>query len=108
MPLYLLAAGATAVAVIAFCLLLCHRARPGSWWLQVLVATGQLSLTLYVAHVVIGMTVLEVMGRLENQTLAFAVPAAFGFFVLGALFATLWRRRFRRGPLESTMRRVAG
>ena len=45
----------------------------GSARLRPLVSTGELALTLYVAHVVLGMGGLEALGRLENQTLPFSL-----------------------------------
>ena len=104
-PLYMLAAGGTAFAVIAMCIMLSqrfvhlrlHRA---------LVATGQLSLTLYVAHVVLGMSILDIFGRLENQSLEFAVTSAVVFFALAVAYSDKWRKHFDRGPLEWAMRRL--
>jgi len=105
MPLYMLAGAGTAVAVICVGVALGERFA-GSRWLRPWVSTGQLALTLYVAHVVIGMGTLEAMGRLENQTLPFALLASSVFCVAGIVFAHLWRKRFRRGPLEAVMRRL--
>lgn len=73
-------------------------------WLQPVVATGQLALTLYVAHVILGMGFLELLGRLENQSIQFALCAALVFWLLAMLFAHYWRKRFQRGPLEWVMR----
>lgn len=106
LPLYLLVGGATAVLVIN-----------GSIWLgqrlsdalkEPLVSTGQLALTIYLGHVFVGMGLLESMGRLEDQTLAWAVLSSLAFSAAAIVASTAWRRRFRRGPLEWVMRRVAG
>jgi len=106
MPFYLLAGAGTAVLVIV-----------GSIWLrshirhtitEPLVSTGKLALTIYVAHVLVGMAILEQMGKLENQTIGFAVAATFVFSGAATLFAWVWCRRFTRGPLEWLMRKVAG
>ncbi len=106
LPLYLAAGAGTAVLVII-----------GSIWLgdqlptritEPLVSTGQLALTIYVAHVLIGMGTLEAMGRLENQTLPWAVVTSLAFSAAAIVASTLWRRRYARGPLEAIMRRVAG
>ncbi len=102
-PLYMLAGTGTACAVIAACVALGER-HGDRGWLRPWVATGQLALTLYVAHVVLGMGTLQWIGRLENQTLAFALLAAALFCLLGVVFAHLWRQRFQRGPLEAIMR----
>lgn len=106
LPLYLAAGAGTAVLVIV-----------GSIWIgehvstritEPLVSTGQLALTIYVAHVLIGMGTLEAMGRLEDQTLGWAVLTSAAFSVAAIVAAWAWRRRFSRGPLEALMRRIAG
>ncbi|MCP3854197.1 MAG: DUF1624 domain-containing protein [Actinomycetia bacterium] len=106
LPLYLAAGGGTAVLVIL-----------GSIWLgdrltetlsEPLVSTGQLALTIYLAHVLVGMGVLESMGRLEDQSLEWAIITSLIFSAAAILFSWAWRRRHDRGPLEWLMRRVAG
>ena len=106
-PVYLLAAGGTAVAVVMLCVgagLRWPEAVPIRW----AAATGQLALTIYFAHVVLGMGTLEEMGRLGGQTLGFALAAAGVFLLVAVVFAVLWRRRFRRGPVEALMRYLSG
>ncbi len=106
LPLYLLAGAATAVLVIC-----------GSIWLgdhlpkrvsEPLVSTGQLALTIYLAHVLVGMVLLDLFGRLEHQTLAWAMTTGLAFCALAIICSWAWRRRYDRGPLEALMRRVAG
>ncbi|MFT7542854.1 MAG: hypothetical protein ACI9K5_003836, partial [Gammaproteobacteria bacterium] len=72
----------------------------------VFVPTGQMALTLYVAHVFLGLGVLEELGRLENQSLPFSVGSALAFYLGAMVFSFLWLRRFRRGPLEALMRKL--
>lgn len=106
MPLYLLAAGGTAVAVIALSAGLSERFA-GSAVHGALTAAGRLSLTIYVAQVLLGMGALEAAGRLEGQSLEFAVAMAALFYLSAVLFAALWTRRFRQGPLEAGLRRLS-
>lgn len=106
-PFYVLAAGATAVAIIILCVMLTEKFSKARW-LNPLIFTGQLSLTLYVAHVVIGMGILETVGLLKNQSLSFALISATLFCIGAVLFATLWRMYFKRGPLEFVMRELTG
>ncbi len=106
MPLYILAGGGVACAVIAACVSLTERF-PGAPVLKPLIATGQLALTLYVAHVIIGMGVLESLGRLENQPAGPTLLAAATFCLLAVVFSTLWRHRFAQGPLEWLVRRIS-
>ena len=103
MPLYILAGAGTASAIVAA--LVGIGVRCGSHrWIRPWVATGQLALTLYVAHVVIGMGILEAIGRLENQTLSFSLLASGLFFTSSVVFAYSWCCRFKRGPIEMLMR----
>ncbi|WP_167230142.1 DUF418 domain-containing protein [Massilia rubra] len=107
LPLYWIAAAGDAMAVIAACVWIGQR-WPHARLLTPLVHTGQLALTLYIAHVVIGMGVLEALGLLNGRTLAFAIGSALVFSAAAILCAHLWRRRFALGPVESLMRRCTG
>ena len=106
-PIYLLAAGGTAVVIILLCVEVglrwpdCRAVR----WAAV---TGELALTVYFAHVLLGMGALEAMGRLDSQTLGFAMGAAGVFMVAAVVFAVVWCRFHRRGPVEWAMRRLSG
>ena len=107
MPLYLLTGAGTAIVVIAGSIALTERFATARW-IQPIVSTGRLALTLYVAHVVIGMGTLETLGLLENQSPPFAIGSALLFCVLSVGFAHLWKQRFQQGPLEWVMRRLTG
>lgn len=107
MPFYVLAAGGTATALIMLAVAFAQRF-PGAPGIRALVAAGQLALTIYVAHVLIGMGALSAVGRLENQSLPFAVAASAAFYAIAVAFAVLWRKRFDRGPLEWVMRKWSG
>jgi len=105
MPLYILAGAGTSIIIIMLCLEITFR-YPNSRIFPPLVATGQLALTLYVAHVVIGMGFLEIIGRLENQTLSFAIISAAIFSALAIIFSYYWKKRFQHGPLEWVIRKI--
>ena len=106
LPMYVLAGAATATLVLC-----------GAIWLGAhlprcvrtpLESTGQLALTIYLAHVLVGMATLDALGRLEDQSLTWAVLTSLAFSVLAIAGAWAWRRRFARGPVEALLRRVAG
>jgi uncharacterized membrane protein YeiB len=107
LPGYILSTGASASLIIGLMLLLedsgGRSKRPGP-----LAATGQLSLTVYLAHVIVGMGVLETIGRLEHQTIGFALLSAGICCVVSVAFAFVWRRTFDRGPFEALMRWITG
>ncbi|UCF80956.1 MAG: DUF418 domain-containing protein [Acidobacteriota bacterium] len=107
LPLYMLAGGGTAIAVITLCVAFA-RSHPSSKLLAPMVAAGQLALTLYVGHVVVGLGALNAVGLLKKQPLPFALGCALVFCALAVLFAYAWRQRYERGPLEWFMRKVTG
>jgi uncharacterized protein len=110
-PFFLLSGSGTGLVVITLSNMLTEKFAT-SRWLEPFIATGQMTLTLYVAHFVIGADfLLRKMLLLLNQ-LYRPLPVALGsavIFCVGAvLFAFFWRKRFSRGPLELIMRRITG
>ena len=81
---------------------------PDAKWTKPFISTGQLALTLYVAHLVIVRGRPGVLGILENQTLSFVIGSAIIFCICGVIFSHFWRKRFERGPIEWAMRRITG
>lgn len=69
---------------------------------------GRQTLTLYIAHIVIGMGALEAFDLLDGSSAATAALAAGSFVLLATLFSMGWARFFPRGPIETLMRRIAG
>ena len=104
---YILGMCGIATAIIGGSLMLTER-YPDAKWTRPFVATGQLALTLYIAHLVVGRGILERLGLLENQTLPFAIGSSVIFCMCAAIFSHFWRKRFERGPLEWAMRRITG
>ncbi|MCP4220028.1 MAG: DUF418 domain-containing protein [bacterium] len=113
-PQYLLSAGATAIMVICLSVALTEKFKTapsqgiGSRLIASFISAGQLALTLYVAHVVIGMGIIYTLGMQENRSLYFVYGYTFVFCLIGILFSHLWRKKFKRGPLEAVMRKLAG
>jgi len=106
-PFYMLAGMGVAGAVIALCLILAAPLR-AIGILIFFTTPGRQTLTLYVAHIYIGMGALEMLGFIGNQSLERAAVASVLFCLAAVLFAWRWSRRFRRGPLEIVMRAVVG
>lgn len=106
LPLFLLAAGGTAVAVIALSVRLATRWPTRLW--QPLVDTGQMAFTWYFGHIVLGLGTVEALGLVSTQTLPKAAGCGVLFFALAVLLSWLWKKIFRHGPLEWIMRKVAG
>jgi uncharacterized membrane protein YeiB len=106
MPFYMLSAGGTALMLIVACVVLTDNISAVRRLLNPLITTGQFALTFYVAHVVLGMGVMEALGRLNNQELTTAVVSALCFCAIGVTAAVVWRKFFDRGPLEWVLRKI--
>jgi uncharacterized membrane protein YeiB len=104
-PLYMIASAATAVACIGGGLLITPALRKIGV-LKVLATTGRQTLTLYIAHILLGMGLLEALGYLESGKLQVAMAAAVVFCIASVVYAWVWLIWFKRGPLEWLMRRV--
>ena len=71
--------------------------------------SGQLSLSLYLAHIAVYEVVVEWLGWIGPPGgLDVALSLALGFWVVGIVAATWWSRRFGRGPAERVYRAVGG
>ncbi|MEE9428573.1 MAG: DUF418 domain-containing protein [Paracoccaceae bacterium] len=105
-PLYIIAASGSAVAMIGLFLQIfpmLERIGVENW----LTAPGKMSLTLYIAHILLGMGLLEALGllggSLSNTTI---LTYAITFCLIAALFARAWFTKVSRGPLEGLMRKM--
>jgi uncharacterized protein len=79
--------------------------------------TGQMTLTHYISHLTIGITLLTLItgndfeAKVNNENplhplLIFAF--SFSYFMLSYWFSKLWSMKFRNGPLETIMRKISG
>lgn len=107
MPLYFLAGISAACVVIGVCLRFTEALRV-SGLLAVVTPAGRQTLTLYIAHILIGMGTLESLGMLGNQTAQVALIASLLFCLAATIYAVLWKQLFKRGPVEAMMRKLAG
>lgn len=107
LPLFLLAAGATATIVITLSVRLANIGALTAPFAP-LIATGQMALTWYVAHIVVGLGTVDKLGFTSSQSLPAAQGWGVAFFALAVLASWLWKQWFRHGPLEWIMRRLTG
>ncbi|WP_271271527.1 DUF418 domain-containing protein [Aliamphritea hakodatensis] len=107
MPLYFLAGCGTAATVTGLSLLLGQQLQ-NSKLLSYLTPAGRHSLTLYIAHILLGMGPVALLGGTGTFSVFTSLMTAFVFCGLSLLFSYHWSRRFKRGPAESLMRRLAG
>lgn len=105
-PFYMLGGMGAASLVVGFSLVLFDLEK--SAWLRPFTLAGRQALTLYIAHIIIGMGTLEELGMIGGQPAEAAVFAGCLFIVFSILYAMVWAKFFKVGPIEWVMRRVAG
>ncbi len=107
-PIYVLYSTCTAMSAIGIILMLTPtltRLKITLW----LAAPGRQTLTLYVAHILLGMGTLEALGLLDGSlTNPEILQISLAFCLLSILYARLWSLFAKRGPLEWIMRRISG
>ena len=107
LPIYMFNGIATAFTIISACILTANKFK-NSFIIDALNKTGQLALTFYVAHVIIGMGIVEGLNpsMVGTYSIEFSVIYAVLFSLLCILFAVVWRKYQKFGPLEWVMRKV--
>lgn len=78
------------------------------WWVRPVIAVGTMSLTVYVGHI---LAIVALPGGDATPPTQASAGLLAGFVVGAVVFASVWSRFFRRGPLEYLLNhatRVAG
>lgn len=108
MPFYMVAGMSAASLIVGLCLMAENTLRRAGI-LSVLAPAGRQTLTLYIAHIMVGMGALEALGMLSGtQTVESSLFATLIFCVVATFYAYVWARYFKRGPVEWLMRKLAG
>ena len=105
-PLNIFATCGITAVIIGGSLMLTEK-YPDVKWTKPFIATGQLALTLYIAHLVVGKGLLQALGILD-KTFPFTIGSAVMFCICAVIFSHFWRKQFERGPIEWAMRRITG
>jgi uncharacterized protein len=83
---------------------------------KIFASTGQMTLTHYIAHLVIGLfTLSSITGKTLSYDLLKETPTnpitilTFGiaYFVFSCAFSYIWTRKYKNGPLEMLMRKIS-
>jgi uncharacterized protein len=105
-----------AFMVISLCMYLGNRFS-NSKLVHYLVKTGQLTLTLYIFHITVGMLIFGLVFNRgytgfvpsENQISPFPIFLySIVFFILSVILSNLWLKWFKKGPIEMLMRKISG
>lgn len=106
-PLYVATGVSAALATIGLCLLLPEHVLENRVF-KALRTTGQQTFTHYVAHIIIGMGIIEATGLLGTSAPSTIVIVSSTYLVAAIAFSAIWSKRFKLGPLETMMRKVSG
>jgi uncharacterized protein len=109
LPIYMFNGIAISISIISACIIIGKRFSTKKILLA-LNKTGKLALTFYVAHVIIGMGIIEAINpeKMGNYPIEFSVGYALVFSLLCVLFATFWLKRRENGPVEWIMKKIIG
>jgi uncharacterized protein len=108
LPFYMFNGVAISFALISACILIAKKFKD-NFLIDALNKTGQLALTFYVAHVIVGMGIIEAINptKIGNYSIEFSVICATVFSLMCIFFAVIWRKYYNSGPLEWILRKIA-
>ncbi len=108
LPIYMISGSAIAIFIISISILISKRYK-NNFIIIALTKTGKLALTFYVAHIIIGMGILEYIypEKMGKFSIEFSIVYAFVFSLFCILFAVIWTRYKNIGPLEWVMRKIS-
>ncbi|WP_135210825.1 DUF418 domain-containing protein [Vitreimonas flagellata] len=106
-PLYVAGAVGSSIFMIALCQAIVARL-PANLIVRALIHAGQLALTIYVAHALLGVVIPRDVFGIETFDLVLVLAYALTFCAVAVIAAHLYRRKFSRGPIESLMRMLTG
>ena len=107
LPIYMFNGIAISISIISACIIIGKRF-PTSKIILALNKTGQLALTFYVVHVIIGMGIIEVINleKMGNYPIEFSIVYALVFSLLCVIFAVYWLKNRTSGPIEWIMKKI--
>lgn len=104
-PPFVLSVTGVALTIIGMSLIVGVR-YPHSRLVKGMVKTGQMALTCYLGHILIGAAFVLAFGRNHVDSVALGFLAGVVFFTIVAAASVLWKRRWRYGPMEALLRSV--
>lgn len=109
LPIYMFNGIAISISVISACIIIGNRFSKNIIILA-LNKTGQLALTFYVAHIVIGLGIMELLSpeKMGDYPIEFSITYALVFSLVCIIFATYWLKNRKYGPVEWFMKKIIG
>ena len=107
LPIYMISGSSIAIFVISLSIFIARKFEK-NMLIIALNKTGQLALTFYVAHVIIGMGIVQLIKpeKMGKYSIEFSVLYALIFSSFSVVFAIVWTKYGKSGPLEWIMRKL--
>lgn len=107
LPFYMISGSSFAIGIISISILVSNKFK-NHFIIQALKKTGQLALTFYVAHVVIGIGIIAVFTseKMGEYSITFSFIYALLFSISCIVFAYVWSKNKKQGPLEWVIRKI--
>lgn len=105
LPLYMFSASFMALFIISASCIMALRF-PNNLLVKVFERSGKLALTIYVAHVILGMGIVESIDpyKLGQYSITFSFWYAIAFVVISFMFSHWYLKKYKQGPLEMLLR----
>lgn len=104
---YMISATASSCAVIAASIIVAKKFSNFSIVKAINIA-GRQTLTLYIAHIYLGMWVMDSLGMLGNSGVTISLLTTVLFVFVATIACNIWANFFKLGPLETVMRKITG
>jgi uncharacterized membrane protein YeiB len=107
LPLYMISGSSVAIFLISSCILISKKYE-NTTFIHILKNTGQLALTFYIAHVIIGMGCIEIVSpiKMGEYTINFSFLYALFFIIVCIIFSMIIKKHIKHGPIEWIMRKL--
>jgi uncharacterized protein len=107
LPIYMISASSIAIFIISMSILIAKK-HETNFIIVALNKTGQMALTFYVTHVIIGMGIVEFINpeKMGKYSIEFSVIYALVFSLFCIIFAVIWKEHKEHGPVEWIMRKI--
>jgi uncharacterized membrane protein YeiB len=105
MPLFMISGISWSFMVIICCIWVTENTK-GSFYF--LVRTGQMAFTHYILHVLVGILSAYLLFGENNLSPLITLFYAIGFCICSVVLSVQWTKRFKKGPMATVMRFIAG